>query len=175
MTQHCRPQSHTQILHYTVQEMNILTLLTTDYSESVWRWEQQVIESGAEPLPCPKCGRTGFYGPRTRRWHRNYRACRFCGFWQDLDDKAKYCRSVVHGCSRWPHVAGAPYIWWVLPGQRAFTCPYCMAEVRVESAEVNNPYFNRSHPWWKVPQNKSQARYMKFWAQWPMSRGRPYL
>jgi hypothetical protein len=165
----------TTVPHSPVQKMNTLIFLVSDYSHGEWKWERRVLEAGAEPPPCPKCGRTGFYGPRTRRWNRFYRACRFCGFWQDLDDKAKYCRPVVHGCHRWPVVAGAPYVWWVLPGQRTFTCAYCMAEVSVDRAEVKNPFLSRNHPWWKVPQNKSHERYVKFWSQWAISRGRPYL
>ena len=39
-------------------------------------------------LPCPNCKTIGFYGPRRNPPEgeiiRKYRACKFCGFWQEV-------------------------------------------------------------------------------------------
>ncbi|KKS10957.1 MAG: hypothetical protein A3J30_00095 [Candidatus Wildermuthbacteria bacterium RIFCSPLOWO2_02_FULL_47_9c] len=37
-------------------------------------------------LPCPNCKTVGFYGPRADdlvKTTRKYRACKYCGFWQE--------------------------------------------------------------------------------------------
>lgn len=40
------------------------------------------------PLPCPCCKTIGFYGPRRNppegEITRKYRACKFCGLWQEV-------------------------------------------------------------------------------------------
>lgn len=39
-------------------------------------------------IPCPNCKTVGFYGPRVspalEAPTRKYRACKFCGFWQEV-------------------------------------------------------------------------------------------
>ncbi|MBI2042718.1 MAG: hypothetical protein HYT21_03175 [Candidatus Nealsonbacteria bacterium] len=35
-------------------------------------------------LQCPKCGEVGFYGPRIDPDSKKYRACKFCGWWQEV-------------------------------------------------------------------------------------------
>lgn len=44
---------------------------------------------GTANLPCPNCNTLGFYGPRIypkppAEPNRKYRACKFCGLWQDV-------------------------------------------------------------------------------------------
>ncbi|NIM50357.1 MAG: hypothetical protein GTN62_09365 [Gemmatimonadales bacterium] len=145
------------------------------YTQRDWTRDHHATVAGANPEPCPKCGRMGFYGPRARSGDQYYRACRFCGFWQEVGGEPQYFEPTVHGCGSWPSVAGAPYIWWVHRDATAYVCPYCERDVDVKSHEARNPYLHRDHPWWKVPQRKSYRRYMKFWAQWSAAAGRPYL
>ena len=69
-------------------------------------------------------------------------------------------RPTIHGCEEWPECARAPYIWWVHPEDKRYTCPYCSQQVTVESHNtymkgvlVLAPFYNLDHPWRKVPQN----------------------
>ena len=47
-------------------------------------------------IPCPNCKNVGFYGPKvtidnnTKEITRRYRACKFCGFWQEADKGEPY-------------------------------------------------------------------------------------
>lgn len=40
-------------------------------------------------MPCPNCKNVGFYGPKGDV-SRRYRACKFCGFWQEADGTEPY-------------------------------------------------------------------------------------
>ena len=153
-----------------------MTTRDTTATYTLWDWtvDDEALEAGSPPQPCPKCNRTGFYGPRAHRGQK-YRSCWFCGFFQELDKEPEYWLPTVHGCPKWPSVAGAPYIWWVPPDQRVYECHYCLRELDVEAAQGPNPYLHGDHPWWKVPQNKSHHRYVKFWERWPKTRGRSHL
>lgn len=69
-----------------------------EYTEAQWEEEMKappiVIQfplgpfSFGKQLKCPRCGTTGFYGPRKGEVEgkiiRKYRACKFCGLWQEL-------------------------------------------------------------------------------------------
>jgi hypothetical protein len=48
-------------------------------------------------LACPQCKSLGFYGPKLTKNDageivRKYRACKFCGFWQEVRGKVKDAR-----------------------------------------------------------------------------------
>lgn len=50
------------------------------------------IQAGSCNILCPSCGTLGFYSPRGRQDEvgnvpRKYRACKFCGFWQEAEGK----------------------------------------------------------------------------------------
>jgi hypothetical protein len=48
------------------------------------------IYAGCCNIPCPYCRVIGFYEPRGRKeegFPRKYRACKFCGFWQEAAGK----------------------------------------------------------------------------------------
>jgi len=61
------------------------------------QWEEEMIKVrfcgkhppfGACNLVCPNCGVRGFYAPRGRNPEvRRYRACKFCGFWQEVSGR----------------------------------------------------------------------------------------
>jgi len=40
-------------------------------------------------IACPSCQNFGFYGPKGSP-ERMYRACKFCGFWQEADGSGPY-------------------------------------------------------------------------------------
>jgi hypothetical protein len=67
-----------------------------EYTERQWEEEMKapliLLPSGqvfpfGRALPCPQCKTIGFYGPRHSPSEgeiiRKYRACKFCGFWQE--------------------------------------------------------------------------------------------
>jgi len=163
------------------------TALTGDRALTFSRkdWEEESYELFVErgdPRPCPKCGRTGFYGPRASDPGLKYRQCRFCGFWQAAGGPPLQFRPTVHGCEEWPECARSPYIWWVHPNDRRYTCPYCSQQVTVESHNtymkgvlVLAPFYNLDHPWRKVPQNRPYSYYQRFWENWPCTKGRVIL
>ena len=139
------------------------------YTTADWQAENTALQHGVDPQPCPSCGRTGFYStrradpPSGRTMRRLYRACKFCGFWQDVDADPVRHRATAHTCLGWPKPAGASYIWWVRPDESSYECPYCRQQVTVAAALVSIPAEDTQHPWWTVPQHRSQAYYLAFW------------
>jgi hypothetical protein len=125
----------------------------TGYTESDWEEESyRLFMERSDPAPCPQCGRTGFFGPRAADPGLKFRACRFCGFWQAIGEK------------------------------KQFDCPYCGQVAKVEShnafergsaqlAPVDDP----DHPWRKVPQGRPYSYYLRFWENWPVTKGRVIL
>ncbi len=141
-------------------------------------WDDECFANfgeGRDPAPCPACGRTGFYGPRIEDPDRRYRACRFCGFTQDVDGAAQRYRPTAHDCAPWPTCAKAPYLWWVAPGVASYTCPFCRERAVVSKCLVSAPVDDSNHPWWKVPQRRNRAYYVRFWENWDPTKGRVYL
>lgn len=63
------------------------------YTLKDWEKEEEIRKiSYHEPwgscrLPCPNCRVVGFYAPRGDNEGRRYRACKFCGFWQEARGK----------------------------------------------------------------------------------------
>ena len=145
------------------------------YTERKWRLDWKIRdESTKAPPPCPKCQRIGFFGPRIRPF-QTYRACRFCGFWQDVGHEPEFRVPAYHDCINWPIVAGAPYMWWIQPTQESFVCPYCTEDVSYDAARARNPSLHPKHPWWRVPQNWDASGYRDYWSKWYIGRGRAYL
>lgn len=76
--------------------------INEEYTEAQWSAETQTTplfipqidgswRALAVNLPCPKCKKVGFYAPikfppeaSEDKIIRKYRACKFCGFWQDV-------------------------------------------------------------------------------------------
>ena len=136
----------------------------THYSAGDWAAEMVALHiTRAPPAPCPHCGRTGFYGPRHDGASRMYRACKFCGFWQNVGQPVVPHSATVHDCAGWPTVAGARYIWWVSPLERTYNCPYCKTQVDVPSATVPKPVDDGAHPWAQMPQGLSFADSHTWW------------
>lgn len=142
------------------------------YSEADWQAENTALQQGVDPQPCPKCRCTGFYSTRCaeplagKTEPRHYRACKFCGFWQDVDAAAVPHRATAHGCAGWPKPAGASWVWWVAPTDTTYACPNktCGQQVIVAQTLVPIPADDPQHPWWSVPQHCSQAYYLAFWS-----------
>ncbi|KPJ84309.1 MAG: hypothetical protein AMS18_16945 [Gemmatimonas sp. SG8_17] len=153
------------------------------YTEADWEEESyDLFVMRANPQPCPKCGRTGFYGPRAMDPGRKYRACRLCGFWQFVGHDPLRFNPTAHDCEDWPQCARAPYIWWVHPDEKRYTCPYCRQQLVIESQNVFvksvlivAPIDDPDHPWLKVPQNRSYPYYQRFWEHWAVTKGRVIL
>lgn len=145
---------------------------TNTYTEDDWDSEMAALFSKG-PISCPHCSRSGFYGPREAEGPRRYRACKFCGFWQDIGQPPVTNKATVHDCEEWPDVAGAPYIWWVHPDEETYACPYCGMDVRVAKALVTPPAEDSSHPWWQVPQEMTLDEAAEFWAT--QGQNRVYL
>ena len=137
----------------------------SDYTVEGWEAEMAALYGARDaPAACPSCGRTGFYGPRQdEKKTRRYRLCKFCGFGQDVGKEPVSYLATVHRCKQWLYIAGAPYIWWVPPGEDSYTCPYCHGTVNVATGVVPTPYRDRSHPWWNVPQGLPHSEYRDYW------------
>ena len=136
----------------------------TGYSPGDWAADMVALHiRNAQPQPCPRCGRTGFYGPRHDGAARMYRACKFCGFWQDVGGQVVPHTATVHNCSQWPDVAGAKYIWWVSPLEKSYRCPYCGTQVDVASSTVPKPIDDQNHPWARMPQGLSFGDSHSWW------------
>ena len=166
-----------------VTQTDAIRVDALEYNMSDWEEESyQLFVERADPQPCPRCGTTGFYGPRAVDPGIKYRACRFCGFWQSVDGEPEQCRPTSHGCEEWPECARAPYIWWVRQDTKRYTCPFCRQEVNVVSHNsfmkgvlILSPLENLDHPWRKVPQNRTYSYYLRFWENWACTKGRVIL
>ena len=153
------------------------------YTDADWEEDSySLFVERSDPQPCPRCGRTGFFGPRAADPDVKFRACRFCGFYQEVGQKPVQFLPVAHSCEEWPECARAPYIWWVPPDQEQYTCPYCGRESAVRGRNIftpgvltASPAEDVDHPWGKVPQNRPYAYYIRFWENWDVTRGRVVL
>lgn len=72
------------------------------YTEQDWCLEMQQVRAGKR-LACHDCGSDHDYSPRAAERDdgtiRLYRACKWCGFWQEADGKPPYrCWLSVHVC-----------------------------------------------------------------------------
>lgn len=151
---------------------------TLEFTEEHWNDESYaLVAERANPRCCPRCGSTGFYGPRALG--RKSRACRFCGFYQEVGARPVRLKPVVHGCKPWPECAKAPYVWWVHPKEQWYDCPFCGLRVPVtgnngfmKGTLVTAPSDDPAHPWWRVPQDRDYAYYLRFWHNWKCTKGR---
>jgi hypothetical protein len=131
------------------------------YTESLWEQEMksgQGIEilfsdgrriSFGTNLPCPDCKTVGFYGPRLIKEGetitRKYRACKFCGFWQEaagavlIDHGSKPYRCNHFYCDKCGN-----YGWRSPWNEGNEICP-CGAEMRRATWPVEDPqhWFNK--------------------------------
>jgi hypothetical protein len=110
------------------------------YTEADWAAEMAALYDAREgPPACPRCRRSGFYGPRRADKERRYRACKFCGLWQDVGKPPHLI--IRYEC----HVAD-----WKEPHE-PWNCPTCGRHFGTSQA-VGWPADNPEHPWWSVPQ-----------------------
>lgn len=124
------------------------------YSAGTWRAERSDLHRGRPPLPCPKCQRTGFYAARDDHpleGGKPYRACCFCGFWQEVGkEPVAAAKLECHGYSV------------IRPPGAAWVCPTCGKKPDAGSAKPW-PVDDKMHRWWDVPQNLSQDEYLAYW------------
>jgi len=128
---------------------------TLIYSLAEWRVENAALEGGDNPQPCPCCRRTGFYAPRQADGPRFYRACKYCGFWQDVD---KTPHEIIRYECRDSHWVAD----WKEPHE-AWTCPECKTIFHPDEA-VLWPSENPTHWWGEAPVSGTQEDYRRFWA-----------
>jgi hypothetical protein len=136
------------------------------YTHPEWLAEYARLDADGNPEPCRVCGRSGFYGPRgDRAAGPEYRCCKFCGFWQRVGEESFVAIPTVHRCGNWPTILGAAQPWWEVPEHTAFDCPCCgVVGLRIADWLVGVPRDERAHPWWGVPQGRTQDEYRTFWA-----------
>ena len=126
-----------------------------EYTEEVWLEEVQTPEivlkfpggdfAFGTILPCPDCHTVGFYGARLERRQdgdRKYRACKFCGFWQEASGYlrnepfpgAQPYRCIMVRCD-----SCRLYDWRFPEGFKPGTCPTCRVEM------VRTPWPTEDH------------------------------
>ena len=147
------------------------------YTMDDWSLQNSELTNGAKPRSCPQCNRVGFYGTFRADGPRFYHACKFCGFWQHVEDvRASSYRATAHDCADWLQVCGAPYVWYVPLDEEEYECPYCHETVKVKEVLVAPPVANREHPWWDLPQDlATQVAYKEWWAAKGMDSTFGYL
>ena len=67
------------------------------YPLEVWQAENFLLRNGVTAA-CPFCHKVGFYYPCYANGERRYRACKFCGMWQEVGGPAYRCVAVSHKC-----------------------------------------------------------------------------
>jgi hypothetical protein len=124
------------------------------YEDADWLSEDLALKSGGDPQPCPRCHRRGFYAPRFAKPNRRYRACKFCGFWQDVG-------MPPHPVIRYECTTGNHHVAdWKGPDE-PWTCPDCGRRFQPDAA-VAWPSEDPYHPWRQWPQEGTQANFLAF-------------
>ena len=124
------------------------------YTIEQWTEEDAHLKSGGDPQPCPRCARRGFYAPRWAEGDRHYRACKFCGLWQDVGRPE-------HEIIRYECCVAD----WKEPNE-SWACPVCGTTFTPDEA-VSWPRANPAHPWNEAPMAGTQEQYSAYW----LSRG----
>ncbi len=131
------------------------------YTEKQWEEEMKISLSsfcggqhwpaGSCTIPCPRCGTVGFYGPRGSSSNgRKYRACKFCGFWQEAwgsvyDERGgKPYRCITVYCDKCQ--TSNTYNWHLPETQKFGYCPRCHTELKKTKWASDNS----SHPFHKI-------------------------
>ena len=131
----------------------------TEYGLADWTAEVTALHVARQAPPqCPKCGRTGFYGPRWDARTRRYRACKFCGLWQDVSRPPHLV--IRYECH---HADGSSVADWKEP-QESWTCPVCRRNLGPSEA-VPWPVDVPGHPWWTVPQGMTYTEACDYFEQ----------
>lgn len=143
--------------------MNSIQQITAlpEYTEQQWKEEIKApgitINFSEGPfafgtiLPCPLCKTVGFYGPRISGKEgenpRKYRACKFCGLWQEASGNAreklgpKAYRCIAIRCPK-EHIYD-----WRMPEITNFgNCQVCQSPLEKTDWAFDNP----SHPFQKI-------------------------
>ena len=105
-------------------------------------------------LSCPQCQSVGFYGPKltvdnSGKATRKYRACKFCGFWQEAwgtvfnERGGDPYRCIIVGCVRCPENGRISYDWqvpWAYEPQSCSVCHTTMEKTRWASDDLGHPF-----------------------------------
>jgi hypothetical protein len=137
------------------------------YTEGQWKEEMEISSStfcgqhwaaGSCKIPCPKCGTIGFYGPRhDPSGNRKYRACKFCGFWQEVcgsiyDERGgKPYRCITVYCEKCK-----TYNWHLPWIKNTWHCPNCKTEMKIAkwaSDDSCHPFHKLKEQMNKIHQN----------------------
>ena len=101
-------------------------------------------------LPCPACQTVGFYGPRIYPGQgeptRKYRACKFCGFWQEAWGELRnepFPGAKPYRCTMVRCETCNSYDWRFPDGFKPGTCPTC----NVEMTRTAWPSEDPQHPY----------------------------
>jgi len=125
------------------------------YARPDWQREQEYLKRNGDPQPCPCCNCRGFYAPRADDSGRRYRACKFCGFWQNVGSPPhEIIRYECRGSNHWVADWKGPHESW--------TCPRCGEVYRPEQAAAW-PADDVSHWWHEAPKKGAQQDYRDFW------------
>ena len=126
------------------------------YIKAAWEYEQEELRSGGDPPPCPRCGRRGFYAPRFAEPDRRYRACKFCGLWQNVGKPPH--EIIRYECHQ--HPDGSEVADWKEPHE-SWDCPSCGRHFTPEES-VPWPSERPDHNWREWPLRGSQEEYSRF-------------
>jgi len=126
------------------------------YAPADWQQEDSALRNGGDPQPCPCCSHHGFYAPRADDTNRHYRACKFCGFWQNVD-KAPHeiIRYECRGSDHWEADWKEPHESW--------NCSRCRTLFHPNDA-VAWPADDSSHWWHEAPTHGTQQDFRDFWS-----------
>jgi len=117
-----------------------------------WEDEDRALRDGGDPTPCPRCGRRGFYGPRFAVPSRKYFACKFCGYWQDVNQPPHVI--IRYECNQPDHRVAD----WKRPDE-GWQCPGCGHAYQPVDA-VAWPATVLDHLWRSMPEAGSQADFI---------------
>ncbi len=136
-----------------------------EYSENQWQNEGATAfrcehsQLGSCSLPCPQCKEVGFYSPRQAfaddKKVRKYRACKFCGFWQEAWGDVYNERGGAPYRCKMMHCSDCKRYDWKVPWAKELgPCGKCRSE---NTEEVAWPSDDPNHPFHTLKEQIRQA------------------
>ena len=134
-----------------------------NYTEQNWEDDMRINKFCGEhanwfssgcTLPCPQCRSVGFYGPKVTaddsgKITRKYRACKFCGFWQEAwgnvfnERGGESYRCIIVRCNNCAEKGGFSYDWqtpWAYEPQSWSVCHTTMEQAQWASDDPNHSF-----------------------------------
>lgn len=164
------------MIHQRNDETPDFKAAAAEFRKADWQELNSAVFIRMEPpRPCQACQRTACYG--SYRADSLYRMCKFCGFYQKVNETSTYLVPNAHSCAEAEacRILDELYIEWTKPNEVTRECESCHLEYSIKSYVVPRPYARAEHGWWRIPQGMDLKDSIAFWKAQGFKDERPYL